>query len=407
MFLLSNSILIISAVFPPEPVVSSRLSHDIAVELSKKNNNVTVLCPKPSRPHGYKFNENIKEFKFNIIRQNSFICPSSNFLGRIIESLSFGIHCSKFIKSNSKFVKVIYINSWPLISQFLIVRIAKKYNIPCIIHIQDIYPESLINKLPIAKSFVYKFLFPIDKYVLKNANLVIAISNKMKEILVTTRNLNSEKVIVVYNWQNELDFISLRESIPAENNTVSKKINFMYLGNNGPVAGIDFIINSFVKANIINSKLIIAGSGSNTKACIKLVSDLNVNNIEFISVGDGMVPVIQAKADVLILPVRKNAAFSSIPSKLPAYMFSSKPIIGCLDLESDTAQAIIDSKCGIVVESENEVELVKALIRSSKWSESERILRGNLGYKYAIQNFSKQPNLSSIVNEISKYCDNC
>ena len=38
----------------------------------------------------------------------------------------------------------------------------------------------------------------------------------------------------------------------------------MYLGNNGPVAGVEFLIESFFKANIFNSKLIIAGSGSKT-----------------------------------------------------------------------------------------------------------------------------------------------
>ena len=46
------NILIISAVFPPEPVVSANLSRDLAEELSK-NNQVTVLCPKPTRPNGF------------------------------------------------------------------------------------------------------------------------------------------------------------------------------------------------------------------------------------------------------------------------------------------------------------------------------------------------------------------
>ena len=43
-----KTILIITAVFPPEPIVSSRLSFDIANKLSEENE-IVVLHPHPSR----------------------------------------------------------------------------------------------------------------------------------------------------------------------------------------------------------------------------------------------------------------------------------------------------------------------------------------------------------------------
>lgn len=51
-----SNILIISAVFSPEPVVSAKLSEDIANELGLSNE-VTVIAPKPTRPLGFKFNK--------------------------------------------------------------------------------------------------------------------------------------------------------------------------------------------------------------------------------------------------------------------------------------------------------------------------------------------------------------
>ena len=54
-------------------------------------------------------------------------------------------------------------------------------------------------------------------------------------------------------------------------------------------------------------------------------------NIEFWEALNGKVPKIQAQADCMLLPIKKGAASSSIPSKLPACMFSAKPIIGCVD----------------------------------------------------------------------------
>jgi glycosyltransferase involved in cell wall biosynthesis len=135
-------------------------------------------------------------------------------------------------------------------------------------------------------------------------------------------------------------------------------------------------------------------------ACIELANSYNATNIEFLPVPEGMVPEIQNKSDVMLLPVKKNGAMSSIPSKLPAYMFSSKPIIGSLDLESDTAKSILESGCGIVVEPENEVELINAMKEASEWSKQVLEEKGNAGFEYAVLNFSKKENLQKVVTVI-------
>ena len=43
-------VVIINAVYPPEPVVSARLGQDLAERLTLNANRVTVICPYPSRP---------------------------------------------------------------------------------------------------------------------------------------------------------------------------------------------------------------------------------------------------------------------------------------------------------------------------------------------------------------------
>lgn len=398
---MNRNILIITAVFPPEPVVSAQLSFDIAKELAN-NNSVTVLSPKPTRPHNFNFDETINnEYKFSHKVVNSFTCPQSNILGRFYESYSFGIYCSRYIKKNHSEIDCIYINSWPLFAQYIIIKAAKKKQIPCITHIQDIYPESFANKFKFINSIIYKLLFPIDKYVVSNSTNIICISENMKNHIIKTRDVLHDKITVVSNWQNEEAFITFSES----NFKIEKKdslFTFMYLGNNGPVAGVDFLIKAFILAQISNSKLIIAGSGSKTEYCKKLAKELRADNIEFISVPEGKVPEIQNIADVMLLPVKKNGAMSSIPSKLPAYMFSSKPIIGSLDLISDTAKAILDSNCGLVVEPENIDSLVSAMREISQWSNDKLKQRGKDGFDYAIKHFSKTRSLQKIISLITQ-----
>ncbi len=391
-------ILIISAVFPPEPVVSAKLSEDLAEALSGLHN-VTVIAPKPTRPFGFNLHKDRnKHKKYKLINLDSYTCPESSAIGRLRESYSFGIACKKYIAENHKNIDVVYMNSWPIFSQYYIVKTAKKYKIKVVTHVQDVYPESLSNKLPKASRFLNFMFLPIDKFVLNNSFKIIAISSKMKNYLSKTRNITESKIEVVQNWQNEASFTSY---VPKEN-SIQKDFTFMYLGNIGPVAGVDLIIDAFISANITNSKLIIAGSGSKKEDLQKIVAKSNFLNIQFLNVPDGKVPEIQDLADVMLLPIKKGAASSSIPSKLPAYMFSKKPIIGAVDLDSDTARVLIESDCGWVVSPENTEELRRKMFEVAGLQKYSLQEKGIKGFEYAMEYLSKKNNLSKVTQIINK-----
>lgn len=386
------NILIVSAVFKPEPVVSAKLSYDLAIALNKSKD-IVVLSPFPTRPFGFKFNNTSPIDEFKHVQLKTYTCPESKFFGRLRETYSFGKETSKFICKNHKSINKIYLNTWPLFAQYFTIRAAKKYKIPIIVHIQDIYPESLTNKIPIIGFILYFLLLPIDKFVLRNSNHIIAISKKMKYYLSRTRKVKMDKISVVKNWQDENDFVLFNKNNDLK---TIQNFTFMYLGNIGPVAGVDLLIDAFVKSKLTDCKLVIAGSGSMKKILEDKVNSSKFDNIKFLSVPDGKVQETQSIADVMMLPMKKGAASSSIPSKLPAYLFSKKPVIACVDENSDSALAIKESNCGWVLQPENLKQLIKCMIEVSKTSRLELQVKGSQGYKYAIQNFSKKNNLKKL-----------
>jgi len=395
-----KKIIIFSATFPPEPTVSAKISYDLALELSK-NNIITVVCPSSSRPLGFKFVKKVEIFNFNVKVIDSYTCPELNLFGRFRESVSFGQKCKAFIRNNCQEIDLIYMNVWPLFAQFYILRAAIRYNIKVITHIQDVYPESQTNKLPAPiKQLFNWFLLPIDKYVLKNSDHVITISEKMKGYLMKTRHLPIGKISVVTNWQDEKDCNRIQPKTKPITN--SENLTFMYLGNIGPVAGVEFLIESFAMANLSAARLVIAGSGSMKDYCQKLSMKFENLNIEFIDVPSDKVYEIQAQADVMLLPVKKGSAMSSIPSKLPAYMFSKKPIIGCVDIDSDTADSIIKSDCGWVIEPENKTQLIDMFKLISKKTHKLRAIKGGNGFNYAMEKFSQKVNLPKMVSLVEK-----
>ncbi len=391
------SLLIISAVFPPEPVVSARLSIDLYHSLKEKGCDVKVLHPYPTRPYGFKPDKkNIGALRDDETIADSYVCPQSSLFGRIRESWSFGQACKFYIKEHQSEIQCIYANAWPIFSQKAIVKVANKYGIPCIIHVQDVYPESLSNKMTgLKKKMVQSLILPMDKFILRKCTKVVAISEKMKSYLVKTRGIIEDKVAVVINWQDEKEFIDYQKT------GVEQEVHpftFMYMGNIGPVAGVDLLIDAFTKANLEKARLVIAGSGSVKEQMMKWAE--GNSSIEFWEVPNGKVPEIQSKADVMMLPIKKGAASSSIPSKLPAYMFSAKPIIGCMDLDSDTANAIRKADCGWVIEPENVEKLAEKMRQVAVKEKSDLVERGKKAQEYGLSHFSKKVNLNRLVKVI-------
>lgn len=390
-------VLIVSAVFPPEPIVSSKLSFDLYKALNERNIKAIVIHPTPTRPFGFRPDtQTIGLIGPDEVTTKSYVCPRSSLIGRTRESWSFGRACEKYIAEHKDEISCIYANAWPMFAQKAIVKKAKKYGIPCIIHVQDVYPESLTNKLSgLIGGFVKAFAIPIDKYVLRNCTKVVAISEKMRDYLIVSRNIPKSKISVVINWQDEQDFLEYQKQAVSEE---LHPFTFMYMGNIGPVAGVDLLIEAFTNTGLDNARLVIAGSGSMKEKLKELAEPYK--NIEFWDVPNGKVPEIQAKADCMLLPIKKGAASSSIPSKLPAYMFSAKPIIGCMDADSDTATAINESGGGWVIDPENASKLADTMKSVVGMSEDLLKTMGNNAQKYGLEHFSKKKNLDKLTKVI-------
>lgn len=390
--------MIVSAVFPPEPIVSATISCDLASLLCNEKE-VVVISPKPTRPFGFELRTVSSNYSFKHIILNSYTCPKSRFLGRFYESYSFGKHCYNYIKKNKDNINLIYANTWPLIAQYYTVKAARRFGIPMVLHIQDIYPESLLNKISFGKNLLSFFLLPLDRYIMRNSAKIVAISAGMKDHLMRTRGICSDKIVVISNWIDEEKLLLMNK---CRNQTPKNgDFTFMYLGNIGPVAGVDLLIEAFIKANVNNSRLLIAGSGSLKKSLEKLIALKEIDNIEFLAVPDGKVGEILDMADVLLLPVKKGAAWSSIPSKLISYMLSSKPIIACVDNGSDTALAIKHAGNGWIIYPGDADALANAM-RDVRLIEKEQLkIIGSPGYNYALTHFSKKMNLTKLIEVIS------
>lgn len=392
------NILLVSYIFYPEPIAMSTIVEDIASELSKEHN-VTVLTSRPCRPIGYMLPKETskKGWDFQRIILDSFIYPQTGFIGRAIESRSFGRFVANYIEKSEVKYDVVYGCIPPLFGQKRVVTCCKKLDIPCIIHVEDIYPEPFMSRLPgVMGKFVYNMLLPMDKFILKNASKAIAIGPKLREYLIRTRNLKPENVEYVYNWQDNSRF-EVKEIEKGD----KELFTYMYVGSLSAAANLLSVANCYVKANPRGCRLVFAGTGALKESLLQIAKDNPTVRIEFWDAKSEDVPAIQNKADVLILPLKPGVALKAFPSKFPAYLYSKKPILAFVEEQSDVADCIKQSSCGWIVEPNNEDGLSESFVSIPISTDNETLkAMGVRGFEYGCKYISKDVNLKKICSVI-------
>lgn len=400
------NIAIVNAVFPPEPVVSARLGADIARHISELGHNVTVFCPAPSRPAGSRYQALCDSgYGFRVIRVDSFLAPQSRLAARLIESYSFGRHVCRALARSSSSYDVVYANSWPILSPAILAKYCSKNGIPVVYHIQDLYPEALIGRLPFGlRRILVQPLMALEKRTVACVEHVVVAGDAMQRVFAAgTRGKYLPPVTTIHNWQDERRFgVAVNRRVACERYGVdSHRRTFMFLGNIGPVADFERVIDAFAAANLEGAQLVVVGEGSQKTACMARAARHQAAKILFRSDPDpDNVPAIQSMADVCVLPMRSDSGVSSVPSKLIAYMLSAKPVLGIIEGTNDTTEFITKSGGGWLVSPANESDVAAAFRATAKIPDSELVRLGKLGEEFAIRHFSRTKCLGELSDII-------
>ena len=391
-------IIIVSAVFPPEQVTSAFLNYDLAHELAKEYD-VTVLRPYPTRPIGAAFESvEVEDKSYETLLIKSYTHPRSELVGRFKESNDFGKKCASFIEAHHDEIDFVYNDAWQLFGLYCVAKVCKKYRIPFIVPIQDIYPECLItnkNYPTLLKWMIKTVLLPIDKYYQKHASCVRTISNEMRDYLSETRGVPKENYLVVNNWQNDEDFM---KAYPGRED--DGKIVFAYVGSINAHANVDLMIRAFVNAKIKNAEFRIYGGGNRKEYCVSLVKELGANNIVFDMVSRDKVAFVQSQADVLVLALPTGNGNLCLPSKLTSYMLSGKPVLASVDQDSSTRRILEGNRCGMTVPPDHLEQLTKAFKEYGEMDNNQKNTLGNNSRVYAMKNLTREVNLNKVVEAI-------
>lgn len=397
-----KNIIIITNYFYPE----NFKINDIAFDLAKKGNDVTVLTGVPNYPggkfyNGYSFfkKNNERLNNVNIIRIPQISRGNGSKFRLALNYISYLICLSIYsfyISFTRKFDLIFVHHVSPIFIGIPAIFIKRIQKIKIVFWNLDLWPDAVLHYInnPFIKKITNVFLTKIVKYIYKNIDYLLISSKSFKQHAI---DMNFKKQIIFFpNWAED---IFLKK--------FSKKkdvyFDFMFAGNIGEGQDIRNLFKAIKLVLKNNSKIrfLFVGDGRMSNWLKIKVSKYNLeNNVIFY----GSHPVIKMpefyiKADVMLITLSKGSVYSqTIPAKLQSYMASEKPILGMISGEA--ANVIKESNCGYCVNSGDYNSMYNAIIKMYNMNYKAIFEMGKNGRNYYTKNFSKKNTLKKLYSII-------
>ncbi len=403
------NVAVVSAVFPPETVVSSLTSEHIAHGLRGHGHRVRVITSFPNRPAaklypGYSRRLFQKDDSkgLEVVRCFNVISAESGMLSRFLENISFGVTGGLAFLFGPK-PDVIYSNTWPTFATGFLVLLARLRNVPIVISVQDMYPEQLIAQHRIeTDSWIARGMFRVERSVAGHAAAIILISESLAHSYGDTRRVPSNRLHVIPNWADsgsiavndpEAPALRTRYGIPHD------AFVAVYGGNVAFAAGVETVVEAFRSLNAVHdAHLLIAGEGANLDKCRQMAQDSANPRIRFHTPWPRSEnSMVLSAADVLILPTRGAVSLAAMPSKLISYMLAARPVVALALPQSDLAQVIQGADCGWVIEPDQPQLLAETIRMVKALPEEERIRRGQAGRSYALNHLTREACVPKVI----------
>jgi glycosyltransferase involved in cell wall biosynthesis len=386
-----GTLLVVTAVYPPEPVVTARTSAELASIARETGWETVTLCPEPSRGIVPDEARKVYDRDPSVTRVRTWKSRKSQVLSRLTENLTFALRIFWYVLFRTN-ATVIYCNTWPIFSSGAAIFAAHLRGIPVVLSVQDLYPESLISQSRIQPNgWIALTLMWLDRLVCQGAHTVIVPGIAMRERLIQSRSLNPDKVHFVPNWLPMVDSQSdTKSQLPvdvAASSIDARKL--LFAGNIGRASGIVEClegIGSWLERS--GWSLTIAGSGSEVGLVRQIISDAGWTRIHLHTpwLPDESLALFYS-TDVCLLPTVGQQALASIPSKLLSYWQNSKFVLALASPGSDLAATIGQSRAGLTVAPDDYVGLCDALSLLQAKPRSELRSLGHAGADFARESF--------------------
>jgi len=363
-------ILILTQHFPPEVGAASLRLAAIVREIKRFGHDVEVVTALPNYPLGKIFQDYRGRFyvreKWEGVPVHRLWIYASMGAGfkRLLNYISFMV-TSLVGLFRSSCPDLVFVNSPPLFLSIPAYLAARRWRVPFIFHVADLWPDSVRELGMIQNEVVLRIAEWLERWTYRKAMFVNAATEGIREVLVTKKGVPEEKVLFFPNGVDTRLFRPLpRDEQLARKLGLENQRILLYAGNLGYAQGLETALEAMDRLKRVRPELtlLLVGSGSEQDKLRRLVSDRKLHNVRFLGTRPPEeVARLFSLADAGLVILRNIPLFEGArPSKVFPIMATGKPVVYCGPGEG--GRLVHEAEAGVVVPAEDPDALAQAVL---------------------------------------------
>ena len=216
---------------------------------------------------------------------------------------------------------------------------------------EDVFPEVAALVDDFQNDAVNRALDRINRYLLAEADLIIAVGPRMRRRLVEEKGADPSRIAVIHNW------VDCRAIVPgpkdnafARAHGLADRFVVMHSGNVGLSQNLDVLLDA---ADALRDRpdvvFVIVGDGSKRQALERAAAERRLDNVRFLPYQPKqLLDQSFATADVFVVSLKAGLEGYIVPSKLYGILAAGRPFVASVDQSCEVAEIAREYDCGLL-----------------------------------------------------------
>nr|UXE45943.1 D-inositol-3-phosphate glycosyltransferase [uncultured bacterium] len=229
---------------------------------------------------------------------------------------------------------------------------------------EDIFPEVAALLEDFQSAAVNRTLDRINRYLLREADAVVALGERMKRRLVEEKGATPSRVHVIHNWA-DCDAImpGPKDNAFSRAHGLADRFVLMHSGNVGLSQNLDLLVEAAARLQRCERLVIaVVGDGSRRQTLQDQAFGRGLTNIRFFPYQPKeLLHESFASADAFLVSLKPGLEGYIVPSKLYGILASGRPFVAAVDPSCEPAMIAREHQCGTVAPPGDVDALVAAI----------------------------------------------
>jgi len=229
---------------------------------------------------------------------------------------------------------------------------------------EDIFPEVATLLEDFHNPAVNRALDRVNRYLLRHADAIVALGDRMRARLVDEKGADARRVRVIHNWSDCRAIVpGDKDNAFARAHGLADRFVLMHSGNVGLSQNLEVLVEA---ADRLRAKerlvVLIVGNGAKREALQRDAERRGLSNVRFLPYQPkDSLHELFASADAFLVSLEPGIEGYIVPSKVYGILAAGRPYIAAVDPSCEAAQIAREYDCGLLAAPNDPDDLARRI----------------------------------------------